>query len=1287
MMLRVLHTADWHIGNFPGPEVGGENARLKDIEMCLAAMVEQAKMEKPNIAVISGDVFHQARVWSDRGLREARIAIHYISALADVGCHVCVLRGTPNHDNEEQFHMLSTYFDGSLDVTIMDELGVYTVHPHIGGVAVDVAAIPGFDRGVYRAKHPGLSKEEEAQVFTEEISKLVIGLKAQCTEGHVHILSTHFTVVGASTESGQTQLFAQYEPVIEPATLGAADFDLVCLGHIHRPQQLDGCRNTFYSGAVAGLNFNDEGQERGFYIHDLHSETIAGGPLDCIDSRFIPLPAREFLTFHLDDAKVQSFNEAGGALFLGAADKIVRVLYDCTDEHNKALNKGLMEQYLYHDSGAFWVSEISPQKITVTVNKDTLDGDATPEDNLVEYLSEQGKTPEEIGEHIALARPIIQEAMAGRNGEHKTGVFRPVEIQVHNYRNYHDEAFSFEDIRFCTINGRNGAGKSTLFMDAILDALFEEPREGDLTGWICNAQEARSGSIEFTFALGDHRYRVARTRTKSGKATLNLSEYVDGEWQNRSAEKIKDTQALIEQTIGMDSLTLKACGLIMQDQYGLFLQADKESRVKILGNILGLGIYDTMYQAAAAAATEANRKVREIAATTSSLMASLPDSDALAVQREELARQAEDARADLALKTQTHDKLKLQVQTAADAAERARKAAERLNVLKAKKDALELQKQTYEGTALECDQLLFREAEISAGVQRHADLLEQEKALVAEEATNRAKMDEVERLRAETAQAERTLADLVGAHHTATDGLVRAVADRDAANGYQVAAERHASAVAEKDALYAKWQIFSKATETLNRVNAENDRAAAERLRAIDLKRQEKTRLEETSALLGTVSCPAEYSDACRFLSEAVRARDTLPGVAQELDGLIAADKEATTKAAIFAKETLSAVDEVGYSPARNTEVQAIAAETKDAAERYAHLPELERSVQLSEETLNGVELRLCAARDHLDGLKKRLEEARVAAADYNPARLTSVLDAIVAEKQWLVLDKRLPAARQGKEQATARIAEITAELSDVEQETRERQADYDRDRADTTNFADLRTQLDIAASATSAVAATMRSIDQRIGSIDAQLKNGEETRKRVRALQEQANTEAGTAAMYETLKAAFSQDGIPHNIIRTIIPVLEATATNILGQMSGGRMSVEFVTEKALKSNSKKEVTTLDIIINDASTGPLPYMSRSGGERVKAALSVILALSEIKSTEAGVQLGFLFIDEPPFLDADGVQAYCDALEAIQRRYGDLKIMAITHDPAMKSRFPQSVDVEKTLDGSKVIYS
>ena len=131
--------------------------------------------------------------------------------------------------------------------------------------------------------------------------------------------------------------------------------------------------------------------------------------------------------------------------------------------------------------------------------------------------------------------------------------------------------------------------------------------------------------------------------------------------------------------------------------------------------------------------------------------------------------------------------------------------------------------------------------------------------------------------------------------------------------------------------------------------------------------------------------------------------------------------------------------------------------------------------------------------------------------------------------------------------------------------------------------------------------------------------------------------------------------------------------------------MGVEFVMEKAVKGKDGDKAT-LDVLINEYGKTTLPYASKSGGEKVKASLAVILALAEIKTSAAGIQLGMLFIDEPPFLDEDGTQAYVDSLETIRRRYPDVKIMAITHDEAMKARFTQSVMVIKTAEGSKVIY-
>lgn len=110
-MLKVLHTGDWHIGSFPGPEVGGQNARFQDICRCLDFQAMYAEEHRPDLIVVSGDIFHQARVWSDRGLRESRTAIYHIRRLSNVAPTV-VLRGTPNHDSEEQFEMLTTAFYG-----------------------------------------------------------------------------------------------------------------------------------------------------------------------------------------------------------------------------------------------------------------------------------------------------------------------------------------------------------------------------------------------------------------------------------------------------------------------------------------------------------------------------------------------------------------------------------------------------------------------------------------------------------------------------------------------------------------------------------------------------------------------------------------------------------------------------------------------------------------------------------------------------------------------------------------------------------------------------------------------------------------------------------------------------------------------------------------------------------------------------------------------------------------------------------------------------------------------
>ena len=1285
-MIRVLHTGDLHIGSYPGPEVNGENARYLDICRCLDALVAGARQQQPDIAVIAGDIFHQARVWSDRGLKEQQTAVKFIRELSSI-CPVVVMRGTPNHDSAEQFATLESTFDGDENVDIVTT-PAWTSYRLDSGKKVQIACVPGFDRGYYRAKHPGLSKEEENEVFTKAVEDMIMGLKAECISGIPSVLVSHFTITGCNMESGQTAFFSQFEPVAYPATLTAADFDLVCFGHIHRPQQLDGCKNTFYCGAVSALNFNDEGQERGYYIHDIDES-------GAVTSTFQQLPTRHYKTIRLGDSDIEALilnapqDSDGWLLTHEQAEevkgKIVRVLYDCTDEHNKAFNHASYENALYR-AGAFWVQEITPQKITITVDRRSMDADSTPEGNLTDYLVEKGMEPERVGQLVELARPIIAEATEKAAQERHTGVFVPVEIEVKNYRNYREETFSFDPIQFCTINGSNGVGKSSLFMDAMLDALFEEPREGELTGWIRNDPEARSGAIKFTFRLGDSLYRVTRTRQKSGKATLNISEQVEGEWVDRSKEKFKDTQQEIINIIGMDSLTLKACALIMQDQYGLFLQADKEARMNILGSILGLGIYGGMEELAADKATETNRAIRSLMDRVDTILAGAPDMEELGTQlayQEECRKNYETAAQE---KTAATNSLKVKLNTQLEAAGRVMRLNSKITSLTGQKATKEAAKTSQVGIVIAADAVLAEEPQIAAGVAELNRLLEQEKELIGGKATYDSMIARKGKLIDAISEAEYTAAETRRKKAAATEkvsSLKQALTREEELAGKHAEYEAAVSRLAELEKLMPE---YTATKDKLAAAQAELDEINRESKTVIWQAEQQISSLKGKAAMLENSGCPDAAKATCKFLKDAQMAKEAIPSKEEQLARLEDTYQSSRQTALDALSAAQAEYDGRKYVPEEIASLR-LAVSSLEANEREYRSLEAKRSeLKLMEERaaelgsdLESAEDTAQKSRGELADVEQQLTSLAAANDTYNRLR-----SEIAVARQWTEKEKQLPAARERKATAARRVLELDAEMEDIDREITEARTELAEEQSKTVGKEELEAQVEAAEAEIRALQELAREADLKIGGLQAKQEAAREAWKQAAELQEQVNGLSGKAAGYEELKKAFSQDGIPHNIIRSIIPVFEATATNILGQMSQGRMSVEFVTEKTLKSNSKKEVTTLDIIINDSDTGRLPYMSRSGGERVKAALSVILALSEIKSSKAGVQLGFLFIDEPPFLDGPGVQAYCDALEAIQQRYNGLKVMAITHDPAMKSRFPQSITVYKDGDGSYV---
>lgn len=1290
--MKIFHSGDWHIGNFKGPERDGVNLRSLDTKHCLESMAERAEVEHPELVLVPGDIFHTGKTWSDRCCDEVVTAIEIITRLSAVSGQVVIMRGTPNHDGDGQFKVLQAHFAGFDNVHIV-------VNPKvIQTECADIAVLPGFDRGVYRAKFPGLGKEEENEVFSQELGKIVIGLRTQCREDRPAIFMAHYTVPGCNMESGQSQLLTQFEPIVPAESLDAAAYDLIALGHIHRPQMVSGFDNVYYSGSINANNFGDEGQERGFWIH--YAEPGAFGKPGTVftDSDFVKTPYREFITYHFTDTDITAIIQNridevamnywrwNGAV----SGKIVRVLYECSADKQKAFNAVLLEKILYED-GAFWVAGITPERIEASADRNDLSQETDPEVNLKAYLQKKGVEEADVERLILKARPIIAAALASETGAAFSGMFVPLEIEVKNYRAYAEEKFSFEDIQFCTINGQNGAGKSSLFMDAIIDCLFEEPREGKSTSvkvpWLRNDESVRSGYISFTFAIGEKVYRITRTRARSGKGTLNLAELVAGEWEDRSQEKFNNTQADIEQLIGVDSTTFKSCALIMQDQYDIFLQAKKDERMVVLSNLLGLSIYGRMEDMSRELSAERNRlvngKKQTIKVQTENILSFGKPDEELAAAREELhGIEARAQEKDMELRNAN-----LILGNAKVAAERYQGIMNDITALEGKK--LNAQKASFTQNSIiqACDGALAEEVTVTENAEKYRKLIEQEKTLIEGTAIYETKSAELKSTNIQISNIEKEVSEYQETL-SQQENRLKAIEDQKDQKEIRKKAAEYLEKKQQLDTMYAVSQQAAELADKRSR-----------RLYAVDSKKAvfneqerallaEQLTLQKRTELLDNSGCVDIENAACRFLSDAVQAKADLETYSDKFAALNAEKESALEKLRKEVEDVESEITELNFSVDRLDALQKECAELKGYDNKLRELERQESEIALIKAQIDNTQLNISKAEKRLSELKLRALEIGSEVDKHAECyrQHGEVQKQLEEMKIWIEKERELPVIRERRVNAEKRSAELTEEIKSLETDliSKREQADSEREAAAgyiaaDQRVKDIQTELD-------GFSQKSKEIQKNIGGLEQKISEIRRMKERIEAIQVEIAEMSEDAADYDALKLSFGQDGIPHQIIRTILPKLSATANNILGQMTGGQLGVEFVTEKTQKSNSKKEVVTLDIFIEEYGKSRLPYLSKSGGEKVKASLAVILALAEIKASTAGIQFGMLFIDEPPFLDADGIQAYCDALETIRERYGNIKIMAITHDPTMKSRFPQNLDVVKTENGSKVIY-
>jgi exonuclease SbcC len=174
----------------------------------------------------------------------------------------------------------------------------------------------------------------------------------------------------------------------------------------------------------------------------------------------------------------------------------------------------------------------------------------------------------------------------------------PVTLRLRNFMSYgeHVPPLDFSQIDTVCMTGDNGHGKSTL-LDAITWALWGQTRAKNLDDVVRLGQD--ESEVEFTFDLEGSIYRVLRKRslrTRAGQSSLELQGFdsATDTFKSISGNSIRETEAKIVQMLRMNYDTFINSVFVLQGRADEFTTRRPGERKRILGEILGLSIFDEL---------------------------------------------------------------------------------------------------------------------------------------------------------------------------------------------------------------------------------------------------------------------------------------------------------------------------------------------------------------------------------------------------------------------------------------------------------------------------------------------------------------------------------------------------------------------------------------------------------------------------------------------------------------------------------------------------------------------
>lgn len=300
-MLKILHTADWHIGK------NLHKVPMQDqFNLFFEWLLQTIKEEEINVVLVSGDIFDYANPAAE----DRRIYYYFLKRLVDSKTKIIITGG--NHDSagflnapREILSELDINIIGEATEEIADE--IIEVKGESGDLELLVAAVPFLKDKDLRHRLNEEKFENRTEAIREGIKKHYqeLGKIIMSRHGKIPCIAMgHLYAVGSDPSESERDIHMGNQAAIGGHIFSHA-FDYVALGHIHRPQLVGNNEFIRYSGSPVPLSFSEKKDQKSVVILSLENgQILAPKVLNVPKTRSLVRIAGSLLEA---DAKLQNF--------------------------------------------------------------------------------------------------------------------------------------------------------------------------------------------------------------------------------------------------------------------------------------------------------------------------------------------------------------------------------------------------------------------------------------------------------------------------------------------------------------------------------------------------------------------------------------------------------------------------------------------------------------------------------------------------------------------------------------------------------------------------------------------------------------------------------------------------------------------------------------------------------------------------------------------------------------------------------------------------------------------